>query len=218
MRLPVETRLGGRLPWEIRNADPGHSGTPGAGNPRAAGDSLAWPGAKVVEILRHLQQEGVRGVIIGELAEVVRGASRDEPEPCVELCYESSPPNLRRLARALRRVAARAAPGGCVPDGVTLRVVRNLALTTRFGPLILRAEVPGLGDFAHAERRGDIMHVLELDARVLDVEALRVARYASGTRADMERLPVLDTLIAIPPMEARRREVADQRKRWWTGT
>jgi hypothetical protein len=169
----------------------------------------------VAELLCRLREGRVRGVVMGELAEVVRGAPALLPKPCVDVCYEPSPPNVRRLARVLRDIGARPQPvdghgvqtSGPV-DAATFSATPTLALSTRFGALTLRPGVAGVGEFCEVEREAGIMKVFGADTPVLEFPLLRKARQSAGTRADMGRLPYLDILMALPLLDARRREVA----------
>ena len=193
MRHPLETRLGGRLPHELIAA---------GGNPQGAAGQIR-------HLLHEIRRSGVRGVLVGELAEVVRGAGLVTTNPGVELCYEPTPENRRRVARLLYWIGARvgaAAPG--FADAVTLTGVEVVLLETRLGRLVLRATVPGAQDYAEVERRANGVDLFGINLAVLDLKSLRRAREAAGTKRDVERLPLLDTMIAVPFVEARQREAA----------
>ena len=47
-----------------------------------------------------------------------------------------------------------------------------------------------------------------MEFRTLNLAALARVRAASGTALDIARLPVLETLLALPAFDARRREMA----------
>jgi hypothetical protein len=53
-----------------------------------------------------------------------------------------------------------------------------------------------------------------LELTVLDLAALARARIATGRRSDVARLPMLETLLALPAMEDRHRELAAKRTNW----
>jgi hypothetical protein len=193
MRHPLETRLGGRLPHELMASGGDPQGTAG----------------QIRRLLYEIRGSRVRGVLVGELAEVVRGAAMVAPNPAVEICYDPSLENRRRVARLLYTIGARVgavSPG--FADEVTLTGVQVVSLETRLGRLVLRAIVPGLQDYPEVERRASGVDVFGINLAVLDLESLRRVREAAGTRRDVERLPLLDTMIAVPFVEARQREAA----------
>jgi hypothetical protein len=142
--------------------------------------------------------------------------------PTLELCYDASPANLRRLAAALRALGARprVAPeapecaGASVPDLVTLRSTDALALSTPHGAVNLRRHLPGVGDFDAAIRHSTALDAFGIETRVLELPALARLRDSAGTRADIERLPVLETVLALPALQAHQREIAGRRIRW----
>lgn len=71
--------------------------------PRRAWDALGGPGR--MSILRRLRIAGVPFVLVGDLAEVVRGAPRTVGEE-IEICHASSGPAVERLAAVLREMGA----------------------------------------------------------------------------------------------------------------
>jgi hypothetical protein len=147
---------------------------------------------------------------------------RAVPGPVLELCYDPSPANLRRLATALRELDARprasqCAPecaGASVPDLLTLRSTDALALSTPRGAVNLRRHLPGVGDFDAAVRHSTPLDAFGIETRVLELPALARLRDSAGTRADIERLPVLETVLALPALQAHQREIAARRIRW----
>jgi hypothetical protein len=91
---------------------------------------------------------------------------------------------------------------------VTLTGIEVVCLETPLGRLVLRVTVPGVRGYADVARRATGIDVFGINLAVLDLASLRAAREAAGTRQDMERLPLLDTMIAVPFVEARQREAA----------
>jgi hypothetical protein len=102
----------------------------------------------------------------------------------------------------------------CGVDVVTLRSANATALDTTYGPVTLWRDLPGVGSFAQASRQSSVVTASGADVRVLDVATLARVRTASGTNADIARLPVLETLLALPAFDTRRREVAARRPKW----
>jgi hypothetical protein len=102
----------------------------------------------------------------------------------------------------------------CTPDTITLRSSDAVPLATRCGPVDLYRKPPGVGGFHDARRQSSLVRVFGADVAVLELAALARIREASGTRGDAARLPVLETLIALPALDARRREFASNRSGW----
>jgi hypothetical protein len=143
---------------------------------------------------------------------------------------------MRRLANALRALGAqppqrfgrnehassasgvngggyqRAAPFSA--DPITLHSSTALALTTSFGTIHLRRDVAGVGGFDDARRRATRVRAFGLELAVLDLSALAQMRTAAGRRSDVARLPMLETLLALPALEDRHRELAAKRTSW----
>jgi len=184
----------------------------------------------IAGMLTCLEMHGVRAVITGAVAEAVWGGgplAGPEPTPVrepLELCYEGTSANVERLAIALRHLAARprvggpmsatVTPGASTVDLIALRSTPALALATRCGALDLRRNLPGVGNFDEAFRSLAVVTVLGAAVLVLELPALRRVRCATGGRSDIERLLLLEAVLALPRLEARHREMALRRARW----
>ena len=101
--------------------------------------------------------------------------------------------------------------GPIAPDLITLRSTAALAPTTLFGTVCLRRDVAGVGGFEDARRQSTRLRAFGLDLTVLDLSALAQARTASSRREDIAKLPMLETLLALPALEERYRELAANR-------
>jgi hypothetical protein len=99
-------------------------------------------------------------------------------------------------------------------DPITLRSSTALALATSFGTIHVRRDVAGIGGFDDVRRRATRVRTFGLELAVLDLPALAHVRAATGTRGDVARLPMLETLLALPALEARHRELAAKRNSW----
>ena len=162
--------------------------------------------------VRRLLDYRVRFVVAGDLAEELRGAAHTTgPPPVLEICYASSTRNMQRLAKALRELQGSSRVGPITPDLITLRSTAALAPTTLFGTVCLRRDVAGVGRFEDARRRSTRLRAFGLDLTVLDLSALAQARTASSRREDIAKLPMLETLLALPALEERYRELAANR-------
>jgi hypothetical protein len=162
----------------------------------------------------------VRFVVVGDLAEELRGAERTgpvgdcvdtTPRPVLEICYAASTRNMRRLAKALRELQGSSRDDPIAPDLITLRSTAALAPTTSFGTVCLRRDVPGIGGFEDARRRSTRLRAFGLELTVVDLSALAQARTVSSRREDIAKLPMLETLLALPALEERHRELAANR-------
>ena len=163
-------------------------------------------------LLRRLLEHRVRFVVAGDLAEELRGAAHTTGPPLVlEICYAASTRNMRRLAKALRELQGSSRVGPIAPDLITLRSTAALAPTTLFGTVCLRRDVAGVGRFEDVIRRSTRLRAFGLDLTVLDLPALAQARTASSRREDIAKLPMLETLLALPALEERYRELAANR-------
>jgi len=78
----------------------------------------------------------------------------------------------------------------------------------------VRRDVAGIGGFDDVRRRATRVRTFGLELAVLDLPALAHVRTATGTRGDVARLPMLETLLALPALEARHRELAAKRISW----
>jgi hypothetical protein len=138
-------------------------------------------------LLEALRAEGVRFVIIGGVAMVLRGSARTTID--LDLCYERSPDNLQRLARAVASFAPnlRGVPPGLpfIWDAQTLRSGLNFTLTTTAGDLDLLGEVPGLGSFDAVAAHASEMAIYGAPFLVLDLDGLELSKRAAGRVKDL---------------------------------
>jgi hypothetical protein len=146
-----------------------------------------------------LLNQGVDFVVIGGVAMYARGSAHLTRD--LDICYERSAENIRRLTQALApyRPRLRGAPEG-LPfhfDSETVRRGLNFTLTTDLGPVDVLGEVAGLGAFA-----GVLLHAGQIDlfgrpCRVLSLDGLIKAKRASGRVQDLMVLPELEALREI---------------------
>ena len=141
----------------------------------------------VQRILETLSRGGVRFVVIGGVALVLRGSSRMTQD--LDICYARDADNLKRLATALEPLSPRlrGAPRELpfLWDDRTLRSGLNFTLTTDLGDLDLLGEVPGIGGFAEVARGASPLDVEELSIQVLDLDALERSKRAAGRAKDL---------------------------------
>ena len=148
------------------------------------------------ELLEALHAEGVRFVVIGGVAMVLRGSSRTTVD--LDLCHERSKENLERLARAIAPFAPklRGAPPELpfLWDAQTLRSGLNFTLTTKAGDLDLLGEVPGLGTYDAVAKHASELDLYGAPCLVLDLDGLELAKRAAGRVKDLLDLAEIDLI------------------------
>jgi hypothetical protein len=148
------------------------------------------------ELIEALRAEGVRFVVIGGVAMVLRGSSRTTVD--LDLCYERSKENLERLARAVAPFAPRLR--GAPPelpflwDAQTLRSGLNFTLSTTAGDLNLLGEVAGLGMFDAVASHASELGVYGAPCLVLDLDGLELAKRAASRMKDLLDLAEIDLI------------------------
>jgi hypothetical protein len=119
----------------------------------------------------------------------------------VDICYERSKENLRRLVQALLPYHPRLrTPKEDVPilwDEFTLRNGLNFTLRTDLGDLDLLGEVTALGLYKDALAASDVMEAYGRSCRVLNLDALIRTKKAAGRTKDLLAIPELEALKEI---------------------
>jgi predicted nucleotidyltransferase len=154
---------------------------------------------KLQETLRALYDEGVEFVIIGGAAMQLQGSAYITED--LDFCYERSPKNLQRLARALETFHPRLrnAPPD-LPfqfDSKTIERGLNFTLATDLGDLDFLGEVAGLGSYSAVKSASETMQVFGLDHQVLTLEGLIRAKRAAGRQKDLDALRDLEGLLDL---------------------
>lgn len=159
------------------------------------------------EILRVLQEAGVRFIVVGGVAGIGHGAARFTQD--VDVVYDRSSDNLRRLASGLRPLSPylRGAPPGLpfLWDEETLGRGLNFTLVTDLGALDLLGEIVGGGGYDHLLPHSQEQDLLGSRHRVLDLPTLIRVKRAAGRPKDFEAIAELEALLE----ERRRAESAE---------
>ncbi len=148
------------------------------------------------DVLAALVEVEARFVLIGGMALQLHGSSYLTED--IDLAYERTRDNARRVAKALARFAPR--PRGFPPDvpfvfdAQTLMSATVLTLGTTAGALDLLAEVKGLGGFAEIDAAAETMDFEGFSIRVLSVDGLIVAKTAAGREKDRPGLIELEAI------------------------
>jgi predicted nucleotidyltransferase len=154
---------------------------------------------QIERLVRVLSQPQVSFVLIGGLAAIAHGSAYLTYD--VDVCYQRTPENLRRLCDALEPVHPylRGAPPG-LPfrlDPRTIESGLNFTLITDLGDLDLLGEVTGLGTFDRVAEASETMELFGFPVRVLSLEGLIRSKKAAGRQKDLNALPELEALLEL---------------------
>lgn len=150
-------------------------------------------------MLSGLTSADVRFVVIGGVAAAAHGSRRVTDD--LDICYDTSPSNVRRLAGLLEEW--KAYPRGIEPglpffmDERQFRTTPLMTLATSEGFIDVLDVVKGVG--AHDECRARSLGIGAFDVRfrILDLAALIDAKRAAGRPRDLDQLPELLALQAL---------------------
>jgi hypothetical protein len=152
------------------------------------------------EILRVLDEHGVRYVLIGGLAAVLHGAPHVTTD--VDVVPEDGQANLQRLSAALRDLDARIRTTG-EPEGIpfdtsaeSLSRVRVWNLQTSKGDLDITFEPSGTRGYDDLRRDVVRMEVRGIDVPVASLADVVRSKEAAGRARDRAALPALRELLA----------------------
>jgi predicted nucleotidyltransferase len=161
--------------------------------------------------LETLTRHGVRFVLIGGLAGRLWGSTTVTND--VDVCYERSDENLRRLADALRELGARLRgvddPVPFAPNQEALRSGDHFTLETDAGSLDLLGTPAGVAGFEALDRNAVALSLDGLTIRIAALDDLIRMKRAAGRPKDRIEIEVLgalrDELDAREPRRPRRR-------------
>jgi hypothetical protein len=144
-------------------------------------------------LLARLKEHGVEFVIIGGVCGVLHGVPLVTFD--LDVCCPFSIENLRRVESALKglhpshRLAANKLSLE-LTDGLAARL-KNLYLQTDLGKLDCLSEVTGLGDYQAVLKRS-VLHATSYgEFRILNLDALIVAKEAVGRERDLAAVRLL---------------------------
>ncbi len=146
--------------------------------------------------LDALRDAGVEFVLIGEAAMVAHGSAQATQD--LDICYERSRENIRRLVRTLEpyHPRLRGAPAD-VPfrfDEETIERGLNFTLTSDIGDLDLLDEVTGLGPYGAVRASSETMSVYGRNCNILSLDGLIKAKRATGRPRNLAAIPELEAL------------------------
>ena len=160
--------------------------------------------------LKVLADAGVTFVVIGAYAAVLQGSAQLTRD--LDICYERSPQNLRRLAGALApyHPHLRGAPSGIpfVLDERTLFRGMNFTLETDLGDIDLIGELATLGQFSEIARDAVRVELFGGSYLVASLDVIISSKRAAGRAKDLSALPELEALRELKQMQQK-----DQKKK-----
>jgi hypothetical protein len=144
-------------------------------------------------LLRALHDQGVRFIIVGGAAATAHGSARLTQD--LDVVYERSPENLRRLEAALRphEPYLRGAPTG-LPfhlDEATLSQGLNFTLTSKLGDVDLLGEITGGGGYRDLEPASIEIELFGVRCLCIGLDKLIEVKRAAGWPKDLEALAEL---------------------------
>ena len=144
-------------------------------------------------LLRALHEHGVRFIIVRGAAATAHGSARLTQD--LDVVYERSPENLRRVAAALapQQPYLRGAPPG-LPfqlDEATLRHGLNFTLTSKLGDVDLLGDVTGGGGYGELEPHTVEIELFGVRCLCLGLDKLIEVKRAAGRPKDLEALAEL---------------------------
>ena len=146
--------------------------------------------------LKALAKCGVKFVVIGGYAATLHGSAyltRD-----LDICYERTPENMKRLVAALRSYhpRLRGAPEELpfLFDVQTLSYGMNFTLATDLGDIDLLGHLSGLGEFPAVALDAICMPLFGGEYRVASLDSLIRSKRAAGRSKDLNVLPELEAL------------------------
>lgn len=148
-------------------------------------------------VLRLLHEAGVAYVVIGGLASNLHGYDRATGD--LDLCYERSRENIRRLVQVLQAIDARPREWPAdVPfmlDEQTIVNGDSFTFTTSAGDLHILGTPAGSGGYLDLARRAERMEIEPgFTTAVIGLEDLIRTKRATARQKDLADLPDLEKL------------------------
>jgi len=150
-------------------------------------------------MLGGLTSADVRFVVVGGLAARAHGSPRLTDD--LDICYDTAPDNLERLARLLAswdaypRGVERGLP--FFMDARQLRTTPLMSLATREGFADVLDRVAGVGAYTDVLAHSQEFEAFDVRFHALTLPALIAAKRATGRPKDVEHLPELEALLAL---------------------
>ncbi len=145
---------------------------------------------------KSLTTAQVNFIVVGAYAGVVQGAVQVTRD--LDICYERTPENIKRLAAALApyHPSLRGAPPGLpfALDARTLAQGMNFTFQTDFGDIDLLGELSGVGQFPELAKDAVLIELYGMQVHVASLDALIRSKRAAGRPKDLLSLPELEAI------------------------
>ncbi|MGA3211226.1 MAG: hypothetical protein ABSD20_07945 [Terriglobales bacterium] len=149
--------------------------------------------------LAALTRAEVRFVIIGGFALNLLGGTRVTFD--LDICYERSSENLKRLAEALSpyhpRLRGVDAVVPFILDVETLKRGLNFTITTDVGDIDLLGELQGVGYFEEVARECEMQELYDITCAVASHDVLLRNKRTAARSKDLQDVQELDALLEI---------------------
>ncbi len=146
--------------------------------------------------LTALADAGVTFIVVGAYAAYAQGANQITRD--LDICYERTPENLRRLALALSpfHPRLRGVPDDTpfVFDTRTLAQGMNLTLQTDLGDIDLLGELSGIKQFSELASDAVLLELHGRKVRVASLDGIIRSKRAAGRPKDLLALPELEAI------------------------
>jgi hypothetical protein len=152
-------------------------------------------------ILRRLTAHDVDYVVIGGIAAVLHGSSRNTFD--LDICFATDPRNLEALGAVLVDLNARLRgleePVPFVPDAATLRRVQVLTLETDLGDFDVMSRPEGAPGYEALRRTADRYDLGGFSVLVASVADLIAMKRAAGRDKDLVDVGELEAILRLRP-------------------
>ena len=149
------------------------------------------------QLLAALATERANFILIRGAAAIVHGSTH--VTQALDVVYDRSPDNLRRIARALapHRPYLRDVPPGLpfLLDAATLERGMNFTLTTTLGEIVLLGEITGGGTYVTLSSHCVELEVFGTRALCLDLPTLIAVKRAADRPKDLAAIAELECVL-----------------------
>jgi hypothetical protein len=151
------------------------------------------------EILRRLTARGVDFVVIGGIASILHGSSRNTFD--LDVCFATDPGNLEALGAVLLALNARLRgveeDVPFVPDAATLGKIQTLTLATDLGDFDVLSRPDGAPGYEALRRAADRYDLGGFSVLVASVSDLIAMKRAAGRDKDLLDVGELEAILRL---------------------